>query len=743
MKHVLTVACATIALALGVTGTLVVAQNARSPEVLFKAAQHAEEVEGDLKGAIEEYKQIVASAGNNRALGAQALVRMAECYQKLGDAEAGKIYDRILREYADQKEAVAIARARLTGPDRAAPGGGVALRKVWSDDNVEDIAFVGGISPDGRYLSYAGRYNTAVMLRDLVTGADRVLNAGDWGTIASAISKDGSQVAYDKWAGTTSELWASPLGSSSLSRREAFERLPVPTAWPSPIESGSLPAARRLFANDDVAGVQPHDWSPDGRRIAVSVTRKDQTGQIGWVAVADRSLRVLKSVDWRGTTRMFFSPDGSDIAFDLPESDSTDDRDVFVLAADGSHETPAAVSRGNDVVIGWSPDGRYLLFASDRSGAMGLWAVPFADHKPQGTPFVVKADIGNVLPLGVTASGALYWSAAAWNQDIEIVPLDLSTGTQAGPPVKPIQRFTGTNTQPAWSTDGKWLAYRSARGSSLATGAATGPSVIGIRSSETGDIRELRPALSYFQGLTWARDGRSLVVFGTDLKGRDGVFRIDARMGDVTPIVMPISPADRLDYGVFSWSPDGGRLYYHSRNGSVHERNLSTGTERVIVSGKAAAVGAAPPEGRLGRISLSPDGRLIASSTREGTSAVVVLIPVDGGERRTLLRVSEPSEIGAWILWTPDGRAVLVEKLTTIRGTGGQDGDVTSELWLVPIDGTTPRKIDVDLNRAVRGGQGRMQLNPDGRQLAFVSGRHPIMEVWVLENFLPAPGAKR
>ena len=77
-----------------------------------------------------------------------------------------------------------------------------------------------------------------------------------------------------------------------------------------------------------------------------------------------------------------------------------------------------------------------------------------------------------------------------------------------------------------------------------------------------------------------------------------------------------------------------------------------------------------------------------------------------------LFRVNEPSGIGAWILWTPDGRGVLVEKLTTIRGTGGQDGDVTSELWLVPLDGTTPRKIDIDLTGAVRGGQGRMQLSP-------------------------------
>ena len=46
---------AIIVSALAVWGTLVLAQGARSPEALFKAAQHTEEVQGDLKTAIEQY----------------------------------------------------------------------------------------------------------------------------------------------------------------------------------------------------------------------------------------------------------------------------------------------------------------------------------------------------------------------------------------------------------------------------------------------------------------------------------------------------------------------------------------------------------------------------------------------------------------------------------------------------------------------------------------------------------------
>lgn len=45
---------------------------------------------------------IVDTFKTDRAVVATALVRMAECYQKLGDAESRKIYERVAREFADQ-----------------------------------------------------------------------------------------------------------------------------------------------------------------------------------------------------------------------------------------------------------------------------------------------------------------------------------------------------------------------------------------------------------------------------------------------------------------------------------------------------------------------------------------------------------------------------------------------------------------------------------------------------------------
>ena len=87
------------------------AQAPQNPERLLKAAMNTELVDGNLKAAIEQYKKVVESG--NRPLAAQALLHIAECYQKLGDAQARQVFERVVREYADQKKAVAIARERL------------------------------------------------------------------------------------------------------------------------------------------------------------------------------------------------------------------------------------------------------------------------------------------------------------------------------------------------------------------------------------------------------------------------------------------------------------------------------------------------------------------------------------------------------------------------------------------------------------------------------------------------------
>ena len=95
-----------------------------NPAVLLRAAIEKEEVDGDLNAAIEQYKQVIKIAGANRAVAAQALLRLGGCYEKRGPEEARKTYEQLIRDYGEQSREVAAARQRLAAlqPPAAMPG---------------------------------------------------------------------------------------------------------------------------------------------------------------------------------------------------------------------------------------------------------------------------------------------------------------------------------------------------------------------------------------------------------------------------------------------------------------------------------------------------------------------------------------------------------------------------------------------------------------------------------------------
>ena len=83
---------------------------------------------------------------------------------------------------------------------------------------------------------------------------------------------------------------------------------------------------------------------------------------------------------------MSLSPDGRYIAYDSPQAEEGPERDIFLLASDGSREVPLVRHPGHDAGPMWTPDGSRVLFFSDRGGALGLWSVSVAEGRPQGAP---------------------------------------------------------------------------------------------------------------------------------------------------------------------------------------------------------------------------------------------------------------------------------------------------------------------------------------------------------------------
>src|SRR5512140_1136792 len=129
-------------------------------DVLFERAVQKETADGDLKGAIEMYRKL--AAGANRAVAAKALIRMGQCYEKLGDADARKAYERVVREFADQKDAVAEAHRRLGDK----PGVVARMIERPAEENDEKRTILGEsprmrhpvrVSPDGSQIAFISR----------------------------------------------------------------------------------------------------------------------------------------------------------------------------------------------------------------------------------------------------------------------------------------------------------------------------------------------------------------------------------------------------------------------------------------------------------------------------------------------------------------------------------------------------------------------------------------------------------
>jgi hypothetical protein len=94
-----------------------------SGEQLIEAAIHREIVLGDLPGALERYTAILRDPANPRPVHARALFQQAQCFEKLAKREeAQKTYSRLVKDYADQPEFTARARARLAEWNEATPG---------------------------------------------------------------------------------------------------------------------------------------------------------------------------------------------------------------------------------------------------------------------------------------------------------------------------------------------------------------------------------------------------------------------------------------------------------------------------------------------------------------------------------------------------------------------------------------------------------------------------------------------
>ena len=600
---------------------------------------------------------------------------------------------------------ISVGNGPRFGPSeaKAGDGSGMVVRQVVPT-SFDD--YYGGPSADGRYVTFVDHETGNVGLRDLSNGEQRLLtDAGpestEYASHMAAISPDGTRVAFG---------WRN---------KDNFDDLRLVN-----VDGTRL---RVLYRNPEFQYIIPRAWLPGGQRIVCNLGVSDGTFKIGLVTVSDGSAKVIKSIDWGYAFGMSVSPDGAFVAYDIPAARDAAQRDVFLLAIDGTREVRLIEHPANDSVLGWTPDGNSVLFTSNRTGSASVWKIGVADGRPTGVPELVRPDAGRMFPIGFSSDGGFYYELHRGMKDVYVAEMDPETGKLTQPPKPATRQSVGANYGGSWSPDGRYLAFVR-RGPDDSASVTLGSRVV-LQDTEKDSERELSTEMSKMYDVGWAPDG-SLITFGGDKKNQEGIYRVNLETGGVDFLVKP----RRGTWVVLpEWSPDGETLYFmrHDDSAAAAEkesiiaRRMADGTEKTLYSAAHIHSWAASPDGRHA---------LIVSDNKQGERATNVLrmLSIESGEIRELYRVEKPEYFDR-VYWSPNGAHALFIKKRTAFGLGSEP----RSLWRIPIKGGPAEEMDLSVK-----GLDHVSFHPDGRQIAFSSGSVEV-DVWVMENFLPDQQASK
>jgi TolB protein len=197
------------------------------------------------------------------------------------------------------------------------------------------------------------------------------------------------------------------------------------------------------------------DWSSDGRAIAYTSYRRG-TPDIYISRIYEGIMQ--NPTKGRGNNYLpVYSPDGTQIAF---MSSRDGNPEIYVMNVDGTNVRRLTNHPASDVTPTWAPSGREIAFTSDRSGTPQI--------------YVMGVDGTNVRRITTSDSYAdrPTWSPAPFNEiayaartgpAFDIKVYDLASGE-----THQITFSQGSNESPAYSPNGRHIAFTSTRGAGRA-----------------------------------------------------------------------------------------------------------------------------------------------------------------------------------------------------------------------------------------------------------------------------------
>ena len=322
-----------------------------------------------------------------------------------------------------------------------------------------------------------------------------------------------------------------------------------------------------------------------------------------------------------------WSPDGRWIAFASTQSGNSD---IWIKPVGGGEATRITHDPASDRVPRWSPDGSALLFASDRSGALNLWTVSPFEGGETLSQITSDADV-----LAVEGQGS-------WSPDgTEIVfgsdrdgNYDLWIISAAGGASRQLTNHPRDEWAADWSPDGEWIAFNS--------GNRGGTADLWLIPSEGGTGRQLTDQQN--KGPSWSPDGKWIAYCSeggppaSTGHGNRDIWLLPSSGG----IPFKLIDTRYQDAAGARWSPDGTKIafYQRVRQGIVYEADHDVWI--ADVDGMMAVAGQMTHQRIAGRVTL------------DGKPGADVLLRIKD-EKGVVQHTATASDDGRYQVWPESG----------------------------------------------------------------------------------------
>lgn len=514
-------------------------------------------------------------------------------------------------------------------------------------------------SADGKWIAFtrdAGGHNDAVIVPS-DSGPERIVGGTPADEESSAWLPDGSGMLFSRGTARGSETWLYKLADST---------------------------SAKLFEVDGSTSSFP---SPDGKFIVYTLRKGGKTTIWVWDAVK-KTHRQLTTEGFESMTFGGVSPDSRSVLY---QSFRTGTNDIWRvdLASGKSEQLTKDVAQ--DGLPRWSPDGKRIVFLSNRGGQPDLWIMSSTGESDvqrltddailEGTPAFTRDGRGvlvnvvrgqpHLYSLPVAGGSPLALTSGDWG----VIEAEVSrdgmqvaySGTRNGDqdiwtvPVRGgesvlVSGAPGLDIEPSWSADGKQIAFASSR---------AGNADIWIAAAAGGTETRLTDWPTNESRPRWSPDGRSIAFFS------------DRETSGVDIWTMPVAggqPTRLTTLGLigqqFYWSPDSKSIVFQAQVAT------SGGVAVFTVPASGGAPKQVAPATSF-RPRWSPDGRAISLSTCTAGYCVREIWSAEGKFLRRLNTKPNVYEFDG--IFSADGSQMLVGWQDLV-GDGGNRVDIRSAI---------------------------------------------------------------